>query len=306
MRILACVIALLCSFAGAQTTPSHPAELSPCKFGKDPMRDRIVVPPGRYLVTRPIVIDPEVAVLGGEQYFTRGWGPVIDLRGVVLVVSPEFVGDRVLDIVGTHPIIEGGTIDARWKAVANGAVFRAKVNPLTGRPEATGGRGSWRGGGIVGVFTKAGLVCSSAEEMTFEINMVQQGPGVGVWLENGGEYCPAWSQTMVLFDGCSLQAYGGDVIRVIGDVMDTAVRDSFLASPFAAVNTIGATGRRNRLDGVRFECGPQSTIVRGSAGWSRGSTVLSVSPIVSGWRAREPLPANTLPVELRTIQTKGI
>jgi len=261
-------------------------------FGKDPLREYRRIEPGRYLVTEPITITHGLDYVGGQPRYTRGFAPIFDLRGVTLVVSPDFKGDRVLDIVGCKPIIEGLAIDARWAKVKAGVVFRALVNPHSGKSEASGARGSWRGGVIVGCFTDAALVLSSAEEINFELSITNEGSGVGVLLENGGAYGPPWSQTCVNFRGCTVMAYGGDCFRVVGDVNDTVTEGCFLASPHSAVNASAATGKRNLLS-ARFEGKDGATVVRGT-GWTKERTVLSPSPGVSAWTARGPLPANTL------------
>lgn len=291
--ILTLVTAFLCGLALA-----NPPALAPLSgpFPNDVLRDYRRVEPARYLVTEPVVIDMGVATIGGQPYHTRGWGPHLDLRGVVFVVSPDFKGDRVLDIVGTHPIIEGLTIDSRWKAVDYGVVWRAKV--VNGVSQASGGRGAWLSGGILGKFTKSALYLDCAEEVSFrDLNLVNQGYGVGVTVANGGAFVPGWSQTLALFDGCSFQVYGADAVKMVGHVNDTAFTDCFFATRHNAVDGALCTGRRNYMVRSRVECSSTSTIVSGATSlvFSRGNAIKNVSPLVSGFKAMEPQEANTLP-----------
>jgi len=277
-------------------TAGNPAALAPLSapFPKDPLRDYIRIPAGRYLVTEPVVIEPGVAYLGGQPYHTRGWGPHLDLRGVTLVVSPDFVGDTVLEVVGTHPIIEGLMIDARWSNVKYGAMFMAKV--VDGKSQASGGRGSWTSGGIIGKFSVSALYMEGAEEISFrDWQIVNQGTGVGVTIAND-RLIPGWSQTVTLFDGCSFQIYGNDAVKMEGQVYDTAFTDCFFATKFNVVDGRQLTGRRNYLDRCRVEGSASTVIVRGATAtvFSRGNAVLNVSPLVSAFQVQPPYPANTL------------
>lgn len=283
----------LALFAAVLLTPafSHIQDppVSDVPFDRDPLRQSVVIPPGRYLVTRPVRIDPGQATIGGKVYHTRGWGPIVDMRGVVLVAAPEFQGDSVLEVVGTHPIILGGMIDGRWRETPYGARFLAKV--VDGKSEASGGRGSWTGGGILGRFSVAALYLEGAEEIAFrDFQVINQGTGLGVHVAND-RLLPGWSQTVTLFDGCSFQIYGNDAVKLSGIVNDTAFVDCFFATAKDVVDASELTGRRNYLVRCRVECHKDTVIVKGassSAAFSRGNAVKSVSPLVSAFKALPP------------------
>jgi hypothetical protein len=249
-------------------------------------RDPIVIPPGVYETSEPLVLDPGEATIGGNLLKVRGKGPEIIAHGVTVRLAPDFKGDCAIRMVGVHPNVYGLHFDCRQVAIPYGVVMEAKD---TGRArEASGGRGMWQGLTVEGPFLYAALRLLCAEEMTFLApNIYATGTGHAIALEND-----KFSQTAVAIYGGSIYSYGANAVICSGWVNDTRIQDTFIACPFAAVDASLANDGcyNNRFDG-RFECGPNSQIIAGGSrkGWSRGSTTLRVSPIVSAFKPQLPV-----------------
>lgn len=249
-------------------------------------RDAIVIPPGVYPVSEPLVLDPGEENIGGNLLKVRGKGPDIVAHGVVLRPTPDFKGDCVIRMTGVHPNVYGLHVDARQVAIPFGVVMEAK--DVGGTREASGGRGAWFGLTIEGPFQYAALRLLCAEEISFYgPNIYATGTGHAVALEND-----KFSQTAVLISGGSIYSYGADAVICAGWVNDTRIQDTFIACPFNAVNASLANDGcyNNRFDG-RFECSKDSQIIVGGSrkGWSRGTTTLRVSPLVSALRPQAPV-----------------
>lgn len=290
-RLFAFLAALLiCGAAAAQQTIT-PQQLSEYGTKRHLWRDGYTIQPGVYEIREPIIVDAGVATIGGTLLHTRGKGPDIMAHGVILRPTPDFKGDFVLKFVGVHPNVYGLHVDARQVAIPYGVVLEAKE--VNGSRQATGGRGVWTGMTVEGPFTKAALRLLCAEEMTWlGANIYATGTGCAISLEND-----VWSQTAVAIYGSSIYAYGDTAVRVSGWVNDTRIQDTFIATPFNAVDaTLAPVGTYNNIFDGRFECGPKSSIIHGGTGkgWSRGATTRRVSPIVSAMRPVGPqlVPAN--------------
>lgn len=286
MRYILALVALLALWcASAGQTTIKPQELAEYGTKRHLWRDGYTIQPGVYEISKPIIVDAGTATIGGTLLHTRGKGPDIMAHGVILRPTPDFKGDCAIKFVGIHPNIYGLHVDARQVILEYGVVLEAKA--VNGSRQATGGRGVWTGLTIEGPFSKAALRLLCAEEMSFYgANVYATGAGVAVSLEND-----VWSQTAVLIHGSSIYAYGDDAVRAQGWVNDTRILETFIATPFNAVNASAAANGtyNNKFDG-RFECGPKSQIIFGGSGkgWSRGTTTLRVSPIVSGFRPVAP------------------
>ncbi len=281
---------LLCGAVGAQHVIT-PEQLSEYGSKRHLWRDGYTIQPGLYEISEPIVVDAGVATIGGTLLHTRGKGPDIMAHGVIIRPTPDFKGDAAIKFIGIHPNVYGLHVDARQVAIPYGVVLEAKA--VNGSREATGGRGVWTGLTVEGPFTKAALRFLCAEEMSFYgANIYATGTGNAISLEND-----VWSQTAVAIHGASIYAYGNDAVTCEGWVNDTRIMETFIATPFHAVNaTRAANGTyNNKFDG-RFECGPKSSVIFGGAGkgWSRGTTTLRVSPIVTAFKPQAPVmvPAN--------------
>ena len=286
-RLIALFAALLfCGAVGAQHAIT-PQQLS--EYGKERhlWRDGYTIQPGVYEISEPIIVDAGVATIGGTLLHTRGKGPDIMAHGVILRPTPDFKGDFVIKFVGIHPNVYGLHVDARQVAIPYGVVLEAKA--VNGSRQASGGRGVWTGLTIEGPFTKAALRLLCAEEMTWlGANIYATGTGCAISLEND-----VWSQTAVAIYGSSIYAYGDSAVRVSGWVNDTRIQDTFIATPFNAVDaTLAAVGTYNNIFDGRFECGPKSSIIFGGTGkgWSRGTTTLRRSALVGAFRIVSPHP----------------
>jgi len=222
--------------------------LKPVLAERWPDESGLVVPPGRYVISEPIVIDAgEFTDGAGTFYDSRGIGPTITANGVTLVPDPhvDWAGKAMVEICGFSCHIEGLRFDTR------GHFSPPAVGLLMGSVERLDGSGhSYHGGpsafeklSFIGSFTVACVALVNGEMAHLDkCRLINEHKGGGSALlighgtskqidVTGRITLKGYTQTNVTVEKSRLRSSGSSpIIRLEGDLGQTFIAKNILTS----------------------------------------------------------------------------